>query len=248
MNIVLLRGLVREKYHWGSFVQEIKEAFPKANIVTPEIPGVGEFVGQTSPNNLEDMVNFMRANIIEELKGNDNYLIAMSLGGMMARQWVEKFPSDFKQVTLVNTSFRGINPLLNRIKPLSVLTFIKIFMTPGIEARESAIVKMVSNNTTNHTEIIQDWIEIQKKRPVKRQSFINQIKGALTFRPQLDWPKNLPLMILSGKKDRLCNYKSSVELNEKWGGTLHIHPEAGHDLPIDASPWMIEKLKEVIKE
>jgi pimeloyl-[acyl-carrier protein] methyl ester esterase len=55
-------------------------------------------------------------------------------------------------------------------------------------------------------------------------------------------------MILTGKKDRLCDYKSSIELNKKWGGTLHIHPEAGHDLPIDASSWMIEKLKEKIKE
>jgi pimeloyl-ACP methyl ester carboxylesterase len=248
MNIVLIRGLVREKYHWGSFVDEVKEAFPQANIITPEIPGVGEFVDQISPDTLEDMVNFMRKNIIDELKGKENYLIAMSLGGMMARQWVEKFPSDFKLVTLVNTSFRGINPLFNRIKPISIYNFIKIFMTPGIEARESAIVKMVSNNSTNHKEIIKNWIEIQKARPVKRQSFINQIKGALKFKPQLNWPEGLPLMILTGKKDRLCDYKSSIELNKKWGGTLHIHPEAGHDLPIDASSWMIEKLKEKIQE
>ena len=248
MNIVLIRGLVREKYHWGSFVGELQKSFPNANIVTPEIPGVGEFVDQVSPNTLEEMVNFMRDKVLHKITGEDNYLIAMSLGGMMARQWVEKFPNDFKQVTLVNTSFRGINPLFDRIKPISIYNFIKIFMTPGIEAREEAIVKMVSNNSVNHEVIIKDWIEIQKKRPVKRQSFINQIKGALKFKPQLDWPIHLPLMILCGKKDRLCNYKSSVELNKKWGGKLFIHPEAGHDLPIDASPWMIENLKEVIKE
>jgi alpha-beta hydrolase superfamily lysophospholipase len=248
MNIVLVRGLVREKYHWGSFVTELKDSFPSANIITPEIPGVGEFVDQVSPNNLEDMVTFMRANIKDQLTGEDNYLVAMSLGGMMARQWIEIYPTDFKQVTLVNTSFKGINPLFNRLKPMSVVNFIKIFLTPGVEARENAIVKMVSNNTTNHEKIIKDWIEIQKRRPVKRQSFINQIKGALSFKPQQSWPDNLPLLILGGKKDRLCNYKSSLELNAKWGGSVYIHPEAGHDLPIDASTWMIEKLKEVIKE
>ena len=221
---------------------------PNANIITPEIPGVGEFVDQVSPNTLEEMVNFMRDKVLHKITGEDNFLIAMSLGGMMARQWVEKFPNDFKQVTLVNTSFRGINPLFDRIKPISIYNFIKIFMTPGIEAREEAIVKMVSNNSINHEVIIKDWIEIQKKRPVKRQSFINQIKGALKFKPQLDWPNHLPLMILCGKKDRLCSYKSSVELNKKWGGKLFMHPEAGHDLPIDACSWMIENLKEVIKE
>ena len=60
MNIILLRGLVREKKHWGSFVEELKEAFPKANIITPEIQGVGEYVDTVSPSNFVDMVKFMQ--------------------------------------------------------------------------------------------------------------------------------------------------------------------------------------------
>lgn len=248
MNIILLRGLVREKKHWGSFVTELQAAFPKANIITPEIQGVGEFVDLTSPSNFIDMVKFMRSNILKEIEGQDNYLIAMSLGGMLARQWVEIFPNDFKQITLVNTSFKGINSLFNRLRPKSIISFFKIFLTPSVQAREKAIVQMVSNNNTNHEAIINTWIEIQNKRPVKRQSFINQIKAALSFSPQLTWPKEIPLMILCGQKDRLCNYKSSLELHSKWGGEIHIHPTAGHDLPIDASEWMIEKINTLIKE
>lgn len=249
MKIVLLRGLVREKAHWGEFVPFLKENFPESEIITPEIQGVGEYVDQITPNNFEDMIHFMRHNIADQLKDSqENILFAMSLGGMIARQWIENYPEDFQRVILVNTSFKGINPLFNRLKPLSVINFLKIFLSPSIESRERSIVKMVSNNSEHHEHIIKNWIEIQKQRPVKRKSFINQIQAALSFSPQKNWPEKIKLMILTGAKDRLCDYRSSLQLNEKWGGELHIHPEAGHDLPIDAPEWIVKNIKEWIKE
>lgn len=248
MNIVLLRGLVREKAHWGDFINELKESFPGANIITPEIPGVGEYINIDSPNNFDAMIEFMREKILKDIQGQDNLLIAMSLGGMIARQWIEKFPNDYSKVVLVNTSFKGINSLFHRLKPISILNFLKIFLTPGTDQRERSIVEMVSNNSTNHERIIKEWIEIQKLRPVKRISFINQIKAALSFSPPLTWPESKALLILTGQKDRLCDYRSSLTLHQKWGGDLKIHPTAGHDLPIDDAPWMIKNIKEWIKE
>lgn len=248
MNIFLLRGLIREKAHWGSFVDEMQQAFPDAGIHTPEIPGVGEFHEQTSPDNFDDMIDFMREKHTT-LFGDDreNLLIAMSLGGMIARQWMEKFPKDFKRVVLVNTSFRGLNPLYRRLKPSSMLRFLRIFFTPGMEAREHAILRMVSNNHERNEKIVRDWIEIQSKRPVSRQSFMNQIKAALTFHPPLTKPE-ADLLILAAKGDRLCDYRSSEKLHETWEGTLLLHPSAGHDLPVDDAAWMIEQIKTWLSE
>ncbi len=244
MNIFLLRGLVREKEHWGAFKDEVQKAFPKANIITPEIQGVGQYVEMISPNNFDDMIEFMRNNHLEKFgQEEENILLAMSLGGMITRRWIELHPADFNKIILVNTSFKGINSLFHRLKPEAILNFLKIFATPKIEDRERKIVKMVSNNDSNHEEIIKNWIEIQKKRPVKRSSFINQIKAALTFSPAQTWPKETPLLILGAKSDRLCSVESSVKLHEVWGGVLHLNEKAGHDLPIDDSPWMLEKIK-----
>jgi pimeloyl-ACP methyl ester carboxylesterase len=106
---------------------------------------------------------------------------------------------------------------------------------------------MVSNNNTNHEKIIKNWIEIQNKRPVKRASFINQIKAALTFSPAQTWPSNIPLLVLAGKMDRLCSVESSKKIHKVWGGELALHETAGHDLPIDDAPWMIEKIKNWLK-
>ena len=180
MNIFLLRGLVREKAHWGKFVQELEEAFPSDNIITPEIQGVGQFVDIISPTNFDAMVEFMRDQYLTQIEsGEECILIAMSLGGIIARLWMEKHPQDFSKCILVNTSFKGISHIHERLRPLSILNFFKIFLTPSIEKREKAIIKMVSNNDTNHDEIIKEWIEIQKKRPVKRQNFLNQMKAAM---------------------------------------------------------------------
>ena len=248
MNIFLLRGLVREKEHWGNFKSEVQQRFPDANIITPEIQGVGEYTDIDSPDNFEDMIKFMREKHIHLFDGNQtNILMAMSLGGMITRQWIEMFPTDFSRIILVNTSFKGLNPLFNRLQPASLLSFLHIFATPAIAKRERLIIKMVSNNSTNHEQIIEKWIEIQNKRPVKRKSFVNQIKAALTFKPETTWPKEIPLLILAAKKDRLCSYKSSEKLHAVWGGDLHIHPTAGHDLPIDDAQWILDKLTQWIK-
>lgn len=242
MNIFLLRGLVREKRHWGSFLEKTKKAFPGANIITPEIPGVGEYCHIPSPPSFDEMIHFMREKNIASLQGSNNVILAMSLGGMLAKRWSELYPEDFQRIILVNTSFKGLNPLFHRLRFLSVLRFLRIFATLKLSAREKLIIQMVSNNNQNHETVLKEWEEIQKSAPVSRKSFINQIAAALSFNPAKERPK-APLLILAGKKDRLCSYKCSLKLREQWGGQLEFHPEGGHDLPIDDPEWIIEKMK-----
>ena len=243
MNFFLLRGLIRERAHWGSFVGEMEKAFPGDRIITLEIPGVGDLYRETSPDNLDDMIESMRGSTEEYFAGGEeNLLLAMSLGGMMARRWMERFPGDFRKVVLANTSFKGLSPLHHRLRPATMLRFVRIFFTPGMEARESAIIRLVRNNTENHEKILGEWVEIQARRPVSRKSFFNQIKAALTFNPTLDRPE-AHLLVLAGGGDRLCDPRCSRKIHETWGGTLAIHPTAGHDLPLDDPPWVIDQIK-----
>ena len=244
MNIFLLRGLVREKEHWGEFKKLIHLYFPEANIITPEIQGVGEFVDQISPNNFRDMVQFMRQKNQEYFHSNsNNIIIAMSLGGMMIKQWLEMYPQDFKKVILINTSFKGINPISKRLRILTLLNFIKIFISRNINNRERSIIKIVSNLNKDNEEIIKSWVAIQKKRPVSKKSFINQIKAALNFKTNKNWPKEIPLLILASKKDKLCHYSCSEKLSKLWQGEFHLHSSAGHDLPLDDGEWLLKKIK-----
>lgn len=243
MAIFLLRGLVREKAHWGTFPSELDNSLKDVKIITPEIQGVGEYYQSVTPDNFEDMVHFMREKFYLPVKDEGpHYIMAMSLGGMIARCWMELYPNDFEGAILVNTSFKGINSLFNRLRPKAVLNFLKIFANPSIEKRERMIVGLVSNNEANYEKVATEWIEIQKKRPVMRKSFLSQMKAALTYNPPKDRPK-AKLLWLTSKSDRLCSYKSTVGLQKLWGGDIHIHETAGHDFPLDDSKWLISKIK-----
>lgn len=223
-------------------MEKTKQAFPGASVITPEIPGVGAFCHVTSPCAFDEMIHFMRKNHEKDLSGGNNIILAMSLGGMMAKRWSELYPEDFKKIILINTSFKGLNPLFHRLQFLSVLKFFRIFATLNLRSREKLIIQMVSNNNKDHNEILKEWEEIQKSAPVSRKSFINQIRAALSFIPKKEKPKG-DLLILAAKKDRLCSYKSSLTLHKVWGGSLELHPEGGHDLPIDDPAWLIEKMR-----
>jgi len=243
MNIFLLRGLIREKAHWGSFIGELEAAFPGDRIHTLEIPGVGAAHRETTPASFDEMIRFMRDPVAEHFSGREeNLLLAMSLGGMMARRWMELYPADLRWVVLANTSFKGLSPLHHRLRPSSMLRFVRIFFTPGTEARERAIVRMVSNNPERHEQIVREWLAIQEQRPVSRGSFLNQIRAALTFHPTLSRP-DVQLLILAGKGDRLCDPRCSEAIHRAWGGTLVMHPTAGHDLPTDDPAWVIEQIR-----
>lgn len=247
MNIFLLRGLVREKKHWGDFLDKIQKTFPEAKIYTPEIQGVGEYYNVTSPSTLEELVDFMRSQFKDQIEQSDqNILVAMSLGGMIARCWMEKYPTDFKKSVLINTSFRKLSCTFKRIRPMAALAFIRLFLTTNTSLRELGILRLVSNSPEEKLQkILPSWIDIQRKRPVKRQSFINQIKAALTYHPPLDKPQS-DLLILAGADDRLCHCQCSIDVYKAWGGKLELHPYAGHDLPIDAPEWIVKQMKDWI--
>ena len=245
-KLILLRGLVRESRHWGSFKDNLNNELKDHQVLTPEIQGVGKYHEQISPDNLKEMIHFMREQIKDDLT-EDSVLVSMSLGGMIAKQWTELYPNDFKKLILINTSFKGINPLFSRLRPNALLNFINIFLTPHTALREQKILELVSNEQVKRESILPLWINIQKEAPVKRKSFINQIKAALTFEPSLDKP-NIDTLILASKADRLCKYSCSVKLSALWDCKLKLHQSAGHDIPLDAPEWLIAQIKEFIHE
>ncbi len=239
-KIFLLRGLIRETAHWGNFLDIVK-TIPDYDIETMQIPGTGELYNDISPNQMEQIVESMRSQFLEK-KGDENIIVAISLGGMISTCWLKKYPNDFKKAILINSSLKGISPLLHRLKPKSVLTVAKCFLTDDLKKRERLILNMVSNNHINDENILGDWVKIQKERPVHKQSAINQIKAALTFTPPINKP-NIPIKIITSKADRMVSYKCSQNIAKRWNAPIAIHQTAGHDIPIDEPVWLKDEIK-----
>lgn len=246
-KLFLLRGLIRESRHWGDMPLLIEKAIDDIEVITPNLPGVGPYHRQTSPNNFDDMIHFIRRQHQDKIGQGGHCLLAMSLGGMLAKRWTELYPQDFTKLILVNTSFKGLNPLFQRLQPISLWHFLKLFFIKDIQKRELGIIQMVSNKTEHHAKVHRLCTHIQADAPVSRQSFINQVKAALFFKPNLT-PPSAKLMILAGEKDRLCHVQCSNKIHELWGGELHLHPDAGHDLPIDDPDWFLKHVKNFLEQ
>lgn len=244
-HFYLIRGLIREKGHWGSFLVHMNTLFPDAKITTIDIPGAGDYYQSPSPLSIRKMVEQMRQDFLKIRNENEEaYLVAISLGGMIAVEWMKRFPADFKKATLINTSFGGISPVYHRLFPSAFAFLLKVPVLKG-RKKESRILELVTNHKEIFNETLDMWEVIQKERPVSLPNTIKQLLAGATFKVGEFYPP-IPLQILASTHDRMVSVECSRAIAKKWNLPIVEHPTAGHDLSVDDPKWVAEKIKETI--
>lgn len=242
-HFYLIRGLIREKGHWGPFVDHLKNQFPDALVTTIDIPGAGDYHKTSSPLSIMGMVEGMRRDYLKVSSNDENaHLIAISLGGMIAVEWMKAYPGDFGQATLINTSFGGISPLFHRLIPSAFLFLLKVPVLKG-RKKESRILELVTNHKHVFNETLDMWEMIGKERPVSLQNTLRQLFAGACFTVGHFSPP-IPIQLLAATKDRMVSVRCSRAIAEKWNLPLEEHPTAGHDLTVDDPEWVARKIKE----
>ncbi|MDD2724452.1 MAG: alpha/beta hydrolase [Methylovulum sp.] len=241
---ILLRGLARESAHWGNFVPQLQASFPSATITALDLPGTGRFFQQSGPNRIPAIAEQVRTNAHEQgLPGQPVMILAVSLGAMVAWEWLQRYPGDSCGAVFINTSFASLSPFYQRLRWQS---YLKLFALPGhrdIYQRELEIVKLVSNQEKHYEEFAKDWANIQIARPLSLRNTINQLVAAATYRPAKAKPKT-PVLLLNSKSDRLVSPVCSEAIQKQWNLDLRTHPWAGHDLTLDDGAWVIAQLQQ----
>ena len=51
------------------------------------------------------------------------------------------------------------------------------------------------------------------------------------------------VLLLASQNDHLVNSRCSLAIADAWHCALALHPDAGHDLPLDAPQWVIEQVR-----
>jgi pimeloyl-[acyl-carrier protein] methyl ester esterase len=242
-HFYLIRGLIREAAHWGDFLDYLKKGYPEAKITTIDIPGAGEYFRSTSPLSITGMVEQMRKVFkTHSLPEEENILIAISLGGMIAANWMQAHPEDFARCVLINTSYRDYSPVYERLKPQALAYLLKVPTLKG-RAKEAHILKLVSNNTDRFESTLNLWEKVQEQRPVSLKNTIRQLLAAARFKSNGFKPK-IPTLILAASADRMVSVECSEKIANAWGVPIMIHPTGGHDLSADDPQWIVEKIKE----
>lgn len=236
---VFLRGLMRESGHWGNLLQDFHALHPNKNIISVDLPGTGTLFQETSPWTMEEYTEFVRRKVHP---ASNIKVFAVSLGGMIASDWIHRYPDEVAGVVLVNTSFRGFSPFFRRLRPSAVWTLLRLFFTRDIRAREKLTLTMVSNLKKDREDILNRWVEIQQRHPVQPRNAIRQIWAAARFRPPMDQPK-AKILVLTAEHDNMVHSSCSKRIAEKWGLPIKTHPTAGHDLPLEDPVWILDSIR-----
>lgn len=242
-NIILLRGLVREKRHWYNFDQLLEQKIPKVKTFMLEMPGVGTKWNLPSPTSINQFVDVLRPELLS-LKMSYNgpfYILAMSMGGMITLQWASRFPEDFNGAIIVNSSAKDLLPPWKRMSPQTMLMISKLFFKNNLKEREREILKATTNMVKCEGEILDLWTKYEEQFPISRDTFLRQITSAASFKSPDKI--SIPLCFIASKSDRLANFKNSEAFAQKYAADLYLHEKAGHDLSLDDPYWLADKVK-----
>lgn len=239
--LVLIRGLLREQRHWGGFIPQMQQQFPDYDIITPDIPGNGCLNQLTSPTHIAQFTDALREQIGQQ---STIHLVGLSMGGMIAVDWMQRFPAEIQSTVLINTSISNYSLFYQRLRWQAYLKIFKTLLASP-ESRERNILELTSNCYQNDANILNGWLAINRESPVSNQSAINQLMAAARFKVHVK-PVH-PLLIICSKADQLVNSNCSQAIHQQWGGEFYEHETAGHDLPLDDPEWLSQTIKSWIK-
>jgi pimeloyl-ACP methyl ester carboxylesterase len=241
---VLLRGLMREHGHWGSFPEQLRLALGARQVLTPDLPGNGLLHTHTSPARIADMVDACRAQV-QEASGDYQrpvHVLSISMGGMLATAWAHRYPHEVASLCLMASSMRPFSPVWQRLRPQQwALILSLLFSGASDEAWERAILQMTTTSPGAVNALAQ-WLRIREERPVSTRNALRQLLAAATFNAPRQTPV-MPTLVLCGARDALVDPRCSQAIAQAWHCPMHMHPDAGHDLPLDAPQWVIDQLR-----
>lgn len=243
MNILLIRGLMREIRHWGDFPELLKKESHAKSVLGLDLPGVGTETHRIFYPYLREVVRDIRSRWIphkQNQKDPDWVIFGLSLGGMIAMEWSKMFPGDFKKMVVINSSALDSGKLWHRLKPESFLKLVKIVTEGNPQDREKKVMEMVLNLKKQDPKILEEWTSIAKETEFSKKTALSQLAAAAQFR--VPSKPTIPTLVLTSRADRMVDYKNSQAIAQRLQAELHVHPTAGHDLPIDDPAWCVEKI------
>ncbi|MDP7319377.1 MAG: alpha/beta hydrolase [Bacteriovoracaceae bacterium] len=240
-NWIFIRGLVRSNEHWGQFLEEFKRSFPDSEIILLELEGNGKKNNQKSYLSVEKNYQKLRQEWLLKRKSTNNWnIIAVSLGAMVGMLWDSKH-QDFKHSFYINTSSADLAHPLERLSWPVVKQAYAILRQKNSKDYERRVLELTTQMTKIDTKLLTKWDQIHRLAPTTRLNLIRQLFAASRYIAPIKL--NSKGNFIASKKDILAKYTCSQKLAKKLNASFFLHPQAGHDLPLDDPQWLIEVIK-----
>jgi pimeloyl-ACP methyl ester carboxylesterase len=243
---ILLRGLTHETRHWGDFPRQLQGEFPGGRVAPLELPGNGELNTLASPTSIAGMASFCREALLRSGAEPPWFLLAMSMGAMVATAWAQAHPEEIAGCVLINTSFGSFSPPHWRLRPRAWPVFLAILAEPTAAGKERRVLRLTSSLFKEDPATVEAWTRYRLSRPVSARNAFRQLLAAAKYRAPPAAP--VPTLVLAGAGDDLVNNACSREIARRWHCPLAVHPEAGHDLALDDGPWVAREIRKWVDE
>jgi pimeloyl-ACP methyl ester carboxylesterase len=248
LDIYLVIGLTKESRHWSQdFISELKQVLNPKEIHLVDLPGSGKFLSQKSPTSVAKIVDMARSHqtFNHERK---RLIVAISLGGMVAWEWVTRYPNDFDAMVMINSSLAGISPTFKRLQPKALIDFFRIAAAPKGTVKEKLILDLCSNHTQNASKIHPHWTQLSLEANMHFPNVLSQLLAGMRFRPKKI--PSLPLLVVAAKHDRLAHYSCSETIANlsKAKFVLCEDQSVGHAFHVDGPEFLVKEIKEWLTE
>lgn len=233
---------MRENRHWGDFPDVFRRLVHEVDVHVPDLPGNGRLHMQDSPVRVRDMVECYRHALAARNVSSPYHLLALSLGAMTAVEWAHRYPREVRCCVLINTSMRPFSPFYQRLRWRVYPDVVRLAMAHAdARERERLVLQLTSRGGTAVDATLAAWTAYQNEYPVSRNNALRQLLAAARYRAPAQKPP-MPMLVLASAADRLVDPACSRRLAEAWKTPLFVHPDAGHDLPLDDGPWVARQV------
>lgn len=233
---LLFRGLGRHAGHWLEFPQKLHQQLGPAEILSPDLPGTGLRYQEKSPRTIHALVDSVRARV-PPAKGK-RYLIGISLGGMVALDWLAFHPNEIAGAVIINSSARGLSSASERLLPSARRMLLQAALK-DMRGREIAALEATTARPPTGAAL-EHWITVSEKSPMSARNGARQLVAAALF--YLPKKSSVPVLFLTSEGDKLASPSCSRKMAQAWNAPVKVHPWAGHDLSLDDPDWIVNEI------
>ena len=239
-HLVLIRGLIRSRFHWHDFPRHLLQQNAIHDVVLPELAGNGDRHLESTPLGIEAMMEDIRqqSRLLLGDQVTSMYVVGISMGGMIATEWAKHYPDEIQQLHLINTSFGCCSRPWQRMK-LPALSRLLKHLTNPVKLEHS--IAELTLNTALSKNRMREWLNFAQEHPVATANVLTQVVSAARYQGDKQAPA-VPAFIYSSARDRLVSGRCSDAIASRWNVPIAVHPEAGHDLPLDDSAWLVKQI------
>lgn len=242
MHWVLLKGMKQDQRHWVGVPEALAEA-SGGDVLCLDLPGVGTEAGRPSPWTVDEMAADVRRRFVEQRPHDGPWgVIGLSLGGMVAMAWAARWPDDLARVALGNTSGGGASRPRHRLRPTAWRTLARLPLVRDVRRRERGVLDLITTTADAERKdaLAARNAALHREIPFGRAKLARQLAAAATFRAPRKLPQ--PVLVLVGRGDQMVDPRCSDDLARRFDADLAVHPEAGHDLGVDAGDWLVTSI------